>query len=82
MGLEEDEEARGPEEKELLVASLALGRNGLVTDRHKRFRGNLSCAPGKSWEKQLGNSTRQAAGHSLLEAGFLQQNSHSQCFAL
>ena len=40
MGLEEDEEARGPEEKEL-VASLALGRNGLVTDRHKRFRGNF-----------------------------------------
>ena len=38
VGLEE--EARGPEEKEL-VASLALGGNGLVTDRHKRFRENL-----------------------------------------
>ena len=35
-----EEEARGPEEKEL-VASLALGGNGLVTDRHKRFRENL-----------------------------------------
>lgn len=38
MGLEE--EARGPEEKEL-VASLALGGTGLVTDRHKRFRENF-----------------------------------------
>lgn len=38
VGLEEA--ARGPEEKEL-VASLALGGNGLVTDRHKRFRENF-----------------------------------------